>query len=96
EVSTADPVTTAGEVVTTTDVEVSDDLTTTIIDDELTLAQTLIEIKAATPKALTTDATTVTALSARPKKKGIIMQEPCETPSPCKAKGRRSQHSHDC
>ncbi|GKC96551.1 hypothetical protein Tco_1161993, partial [Tanacetum coccineum] len=39
DVSTADPVTTAGEVVTTT--------TTTV--DELTLAQTLIEIKAAKP-----------------------------------------------
>ncbi|GJW12137.1 hypothetical protein Tco_1577964 [Tanacetum coccineum] len=43
EVSTADPVTTAGEVVTTASA------TTTI--DELTLAQTLIEIKAAKPKA---------------------------------------------
>ncbi|GKC10285.1 hypothetical protein Tco_1001895 [Tanacetum coccineum] len=42
DVSTADPVTTAGEVVTTT--------TTTV--DELTLAQTLIEIKAAKPKGL--------------------------------------------
>nr|GEV65906.1 hypothetical protein [Tanacetum cinerariifolium] len=39
EVSTADPVTTAGEVVTTLDVEVSAALTTiTTIDDELTLA----------------------------------------------------------
>ncbi|GJX25083.1 uncharacterized mitochondrial protein-like protein [Tanacetum coccineum] len=42
-VSTADPVTTAGEVVTTASA------TTTV--DELTLAQTLIEIKAARPKA---------------------------------------------
>ncbi|GKG08828.1 hypothetical protein Tco_0334660, partial [Tanacetum coccineum] len=41
-VSTADPVTTAGEVVTTASVE---------IPDELTLAQTLIEIKSAKPKA---------------------------------------------
>ncbi|GJV73985.1 hypothetical protein Tco_1493980 [Tanacetum coccineum] len=42
EVSTADPVTTAGEVVTTASVEVS---TASPIADELTLAQTLIEIK---------------------------------------------------
>nr|GFB64093.1 hypothetical protein [Tanacetum cinerariifolium] len=40
EVMTADPVTTAGEVVTTADVKVSIALTsTTTIDDELTLAQ---------------------------------------------------------
>ncbi|GKG48351.1 hypothetical protein Tco_0510236, partial [Tanacetum coccineum] len=52
EVSTADPVTTAGEVITTADVEASAvDVevsaaltTTTTTDDKLTLAQTLIEI----------------------------------------------------
>nr|GEX70068.1 uncharacterized mitochondrial protein AtMg00810-like [Tanacetum cinerariifolium] len=83
EVSTADPVTTAGEVVTTDDVEVSTALTnTTTTDDELTLAQTLIEIKDAKPKAFTTAATTVTAVSTSPKEKGIIMQEPSKTPSP--------------
>nr|GEW37922.1 reverse transcriptase domain-containing protein [Tanacetum cinerariifolium] len=54
EVSTADPVTTAGEVVT-------------------------IAVK---PKAITTAATTVTAAGIRPKKKGVVMQEPSETPSP--------------
>nr|GEW22809.1 hypothetical protein [Tanacetum cinerariifolium] len=83
EVSIADPVSTTGEVVTTANVKVSVALTTTTTtDDELTLAHTLIEIKAAKPKALTTVATTVTAVSTRPKKKGIIMQEPSETPSP--------------
>ncbi|GKB95387.1 hypothetical protein Tco_0981524, partial [Tanacetum coccineum] len=56
DVSTVDPVTTAGEVVTTTNVvvttaEVTTDSTTTTTVDELTLAQTLIEIKAAKPKA---------------------------------------------
>nr|GEU56317.1 hypothetical protein [Tanacetum cinerariifolium] len=55
-------VNTAGEVVTTVDVEVSTATTaatTPIISkDELTLAQTLIEIKAAKPKAVTTVATT--------------------------------------
>ncbi|GJZ15206.1 hypothetical protein Tco_0550883 [Tanacetum coccineum] len=53
-VSTADPVTTAGEVVTTASA------TTTV--DELTLAQTLIEIKAAKPKAITIAAITITTL----------------------------------
>ncbi|GKD00957.1 hypothetical protein Tco_1171231, partial [Tanacetum coccineum] len=52
EVSNVDPVTTAGEVVTTA--------STTTTVDELTLAQTLIEIKAAKPKAVTTTATTIT------------------------------------
>ncbi|GJT81703.1 hypothetical protein Tco_1056045 [Tanacetum coccineum] len=48
-VSVADPVTTTGEVVTTASVEIT---------EELTLAQTLIEIKSAKPKAVTTAATT--------------------------------------
>nr|GEX35900.1 hypothetical protein [Tanacetum cinerariifolium] len=50
---TADPVTTAGKVVTTAeDVEVTTAATTPQISkDELTLAQTLIKIKAAKPKA---------------------------------------------
>nr|GEW19874.1 hypothetical protein [Tanacetum cinerariifolium] len=54
EVSTADPVTTAGEVVTTVeDVKVATATTTPQISkNELTLAQTLIEIKAAKPKAI--------------------------------------------
>ncbi|GKF15514.1 hypothetical protein Tco_0056976, partial [Tanacetum coccineum] len=56
-VSVDDPVTTAGEVVTTVIVE---------IPEELTLARTLIEIKSAKPKAVTTAATTVTPASSRP------------------------------
>ncbi|GJU84567.1 hypothetical protein Tco_1292113 [Tanacetum coccineum] len=68
-VSAADPVTTAGEVVTTASA------TTTV--DELTLAQTLIEIKAAKPKAVTTAATTITTAvaSTRPKAKGIVFHD---------------------
>ncbi|GKB24123.1 putative ribonuclease H-like domain-containing protein [Tanacetum coccineum] len=64
EVSTTDPVTTAGEVVTTANVEVSTASPTaaTITTVELTLAQTLAELK-----------------SARPKTKGVVMQEPSET-----------------
>nr|GEV81077.1 uncharacterized mitochondrial protein AtMg00810-like [Tanacetum cinerariifolium] len=42
-----------------------------ISKDELTLAQTLIEIKAAKPKVNTTAATTVTTVGTRPKEKGI-------------------------
>nr|GFC79684.1 hypothetical protein [Tanacetum cinerariifolium] len=83
EVSTADPVNTAGEVVTTADIEVTTVATTfKFSKDELTMAQTLIEIEAAKPKAITTTAITVTAASTRPKEKGIVMQEPSETPSP--------------
>ncbi|GJV62566.1 hypothetical protein Tco_1473394 [Tanacetum coccineum] len=77
-VSTADPVTTAGEVVTTANVEVSTASPTTAIITtiELTLAQTLAELK-----------------SARPKTKRVVMQEPSETitttiiPSKDKGKG---------
>nr|GEW93659.1 hypothetical protein [Tanacetum cinerariifolium]GEW98893.1 hypothetical protein [Tanacetum cinerariifolium] len=82
EVSTADLITTDGKVVTTVDVEVSAAPTnTTTTDDELNLAQTLIEIKAAKPKAITTATTTVTDAKMvepeRPlKRKGqIIMDE---------------------
>ncbi|GKE42727.1 hypothetical protein Tco_1470011, partial [Tanacetum coccineum] len=62
EISAAEPVTTAGEVVTTASA------TTTV--DELTLAQTLIEIKAAKPKAVTT-----AVASTRPKAKGIVFHD---------------------
>ncbi|GJW49601.1 hypothetical protein Tco_0090952, partial [Tanacetum coccineum] len=72
EVSTVDPVSTAGEVVTTASA-------TTTIDDELTLAKTLIAIKAAKPKAITTPATNVTPVITRPKVKGVVIQEPGET-----------------
>ncbi|GJT62165.1 hypothetical protein Tco_1005698 [Tanacetum coccineum] len=69
EVSATDPVTNAGEVVTTASA------TTTV--DELTLAQTLIEIKAAKPKAVTTAATkiTTTVASTRLKAKGIVFHD---------------------
>ncbi|GKF17885.1 hypothetical protein Tco_0062803, partial [Tanacetum coccineum] len=63
-VSVVDPVTNAGEVVTNASVE---------IPDELTLAQTLIEIKTAKPKAITTAATTVAPAKDKGKAK---MNEP--------------------
>ncbi|GJS83169.1 hypothetical protein Tco_0749710, partial [Tanacetum coccineum] len=65
EVSAANPVTTAGEVVTTTNVEVTTANAPTTTIDELTLAQTLIEIKASKPKAVTSAATTT--ITTRPK-----------------------------
>nr|GFC15476.1 hypothetical protein [Tanacetum cinerariifolium] len=61
EVNTADPITTAGEVVTAASAEDSAAPTTTTIadvDDELTLEKTLITIKAAKPKVLLTAITT--------------------------------------
>nr|GEX37482.1 hypothetical protein [Tanacetum cinerariifolium] len=65
EVSTVDPVPTAGEVVTTTGVEVSTaDITSRISMNEIILAKALIDIKTSKPKA-----------------KGIVMQEPSETPT---------------
>ncbi|GJV77797.1 putative ribonuclease H-like domain-containing protein [Tanacetum coccineum] len=74
EVSAANPVTTAGEVVTTANVEVTTASASTITIDELTLAHTLIEIKAAKPKAVTTAAITTT--TTRPKARGVVVQEP--------------------
>ncbi|GJY44974.1 reverse transcriptase domain-containing protein [Tanacetum coccineum] len=56
----------AAEVVTTASANVE-------VPDELTLAQTLIEIKTAKPKPVTTAATTVT--SVRPRAKGIIFHD---------------------
>ncbi|GJR85048.1 hypothetical protein Tco_0209059 [Tanacetum coccineum] len=59
------------KVVSTAEVEVTTASATTTTVDELTLAQTLIEIKAAKPKAVTTAAT-------RPKVRGVMIQEPSE------------------
>ncbi|GKA73315.1 hypothetical protein Tco_0779531 [Tanacetum coccineum] len=50
--------------------------TTTV--DELNLAQTLIEIKVAKPKAFTTAATTTTTAVIRPKARGVVVLEPSE------------------
>ncbi|GJX70853.1 hypothetical protein Tco_0308024 [Tanacetum coccineum] len=55
-----------------------DNLIATTTVDELTLAQTLIEIKAAKPKAITTAATTTTTAVTRPKARGVVVQEPKE------------------
>ncbi|GJR90347.1 hypothetical protein Tco_0214358 [Tanacetum coccineum] len=64
---------TAGEAVTTASIEDSAAPTTI---EEITLAQTLIQIKAAKPKVVTTAATTTT--TTKPKAKGVVVQEPSE------------------
>ncbi|GKB51637.1 hypothetical protein Tco_0902390 [Tanacetum coccineum] len=64
------------KVVSTTEVTTASATTTNV--DELTLAQTLIEIKAAKPKAVTTAATTTTTVVTRPKARGVVVQEPSE------------------
>ncbi|GJY60888.1 putative ribonuclease H-like domain-containing protein [Tanacetum coccineum] len=74
-------VTTAGEAVTTAGVEGS---AAPITIEEITLAHTLIQIKAAKPKVITTAATTTT--TTRPKVRGVVVQEPSEF--------RTSQESH--
>ncbi|GJY35562.1 hypothetical protein Tco_0420940 [Tanacetum coccineum] len=86
KVSAADLVTTAGEVGTTANVEVTTANAPTTTIDELTLAQTLIEIKATKPKAVTSAATTNTTI--RPKARRVVVQKPSEfktTSSPLQA-----------
>ncbi|GJX32682.1 putative ribonuclease H-like domain-containing protein [Tanacetum coccineum] len=80
---------TAGEAVTTA----GDDSAVPTTNEEITLAQTLIQIKAAKPKVVTTAATTAT--TTRPKDKGVVVQEPSEfrvpqeiKPSSSKDKGK--------
>ncbi|GJT41594.1 putative ribonuclease H-like domain-containing protein [Tanacetum coccineum] len=80
---------TAGEAVTTAD----DDSVVPTTNEEITLAQTLIQIKAAKPKVVTTADTTTT--TTRPKDKGVVVQEPSEfrvpqeiKPSSSKDKGK--------
>ncbi|GKD60291.1 hypothetical protein Tco_1297800 [Tanacetum coccineum] len=86
QVSASDPVTTAGEVVTTANVKVTTASAPTTTIYELTLAQTLIEIKAAKPKDVTS-ADTITT-TTRPNARGVVVQEPSEfktTSSPSQA-----------
>ncbi|GJZ45708.1 hypothetical protein Tco_0593304 [Tanacetum coccineum] len=90
EQSTKPDDSTASEAVTTASVD--DSVVPTTIK-EITLAQTLIQIKAAKPKVVTTAATTTT--TTRPKDKGVVVQEPSEfrvpqetQPSSSKDKGK--------
>nr|GEV29015.1 hypothetical protein [Tanacetum cinerariifolium] len=71
EVSTTDPITSGGEVVTTVGVEVSAAATTpTISMDDITLAKALATLKSAKP---------MVKEPSVPKAKGIVMQDPDET-----------------
>ncbi|GJS11430.1 hypothetical protein Tco_0368226 [Tanacetum coccineum] len=64
---------TVGEAVTTASI---DDSVVPTTNKEITLAQTLIQIKAAKPKVITTAATTTT--TTRPNDRGVVVQEPSE------------------
>ncbi|GKA74932.1 putative ribonuclease H-like domain-containing protein, partial [Tanacetum coccineum] len=90
EQSTKPDDSTAGEAVTTASVDDSA-VPTTI--KEITLAQTLIQIKVAKPKFVTT--TTRKTTTTRPKDRGVVVQEPSEfrvpqetQPSSSKDKGK--------
>ncbi|GJZ07070.1 hypothetical protein Tco_0540863 [Tanacetum coccineum] len=90
EQSTKPDDSTAGEAVTTANVKGSV-VPTTI--KEITLAQTLIQIKAAKPKVVTSS--TTTTINTRPKAGGVVVQEPSEfrvpqetRPSSSKDKGK--------
>nr|GEX43184.1 reverse transcriptase domain-containing protein [Tanacetum cinerariifolium] len=85
DVSTAEPVTTAGEVVTTTSVKDSAAPTTDVTKDEITMAQALAALKSIKPKVVVQEqetstiilasATTVTTVVPTPKAKGIVFHE---------------------
>nr|GEW33384.1 hypothetical protein [Tanacetum cinerariifolium] len=78
EVSTADTVTTVGEVVTTVGIEVTIAATTLQISkDELTLAQTLIEIKALNARLLQLLLQQLSLLAQGLRKKGLLYVD-CE------------------
>ncbi|GJU31051.1 hypothetical protein Tco_1174640 [Tanacetum coccineum] len=66
------------DTVSTAEVEVTTANATTTTVDKLTMAETLIEIKAAKPKAITTAAITTTTAVTRPKARGVIVQEPTQ------------------
>ncbi|GJX96606.1 hypothetical protein Tco_0352404 [Tanacetum coccineum] len=83
---------TGGEAVTTA----GDDSAVPTTNEKITLAQTLIQIKAAKPKVVTTAATTTT--TTRPKDRGVVVHEPSEfrvpqkiKPSSSKDKGKEEQ-----
>ncbi|GJX98164.1 hypothetical protein Tco_0355183 [Tanacetum coccineum] len=64
------------------DTSVKDSAAPTTIE-EITLAQTLIQIKAAKPKVVTNAATTTT--TTRPKARGVVVQEPSKFRTPQEA-----------
>ncbi|GJV07618.1 ribonuclease H-like domain-containing protein [Tanacetum coccineum] len=77
---------TAGEAVTTASI---DDSVVPTTNEEITLAQTLIQIKAAKPKVVTTAATTATAI--RPKDRWVVVHELSEFRVPQKTQPSSSK-----
>nr|GEV05470.1 ribonuclease H-like domain-containing protein [Tanacetum cinerariifolium] len=73
--------------ITTTDIEETIStatlITTDVTDDELTVAQALVEIKKSKPNGATTTTTIIipTLDSTRPKARGVVRQELSETPT---------------
>ncbi|GJX28662.1 hypothetical protein Tco_0236741 [Tanacetum coccineum] len=70
--------------------------TTAITDVEMTLAQVLAELKSAKPKATTitttqTAATIITAVSTRPRAKGLVIYEQEQAPTPIVSSQQPSQ-----
>nr|GEV38411.1 copia protein [Tanacetum cinerariifolium] len=101
DVSTAEPVTTAGEVVTTT-IKDSATPTTNVTEDKITIAQALAALNSIKPKVvvqeqemsttITAAATTVTTTVPTPREKGIVFhkqkQSQIPTISSSKNKGK--------
>ncbi|GJX21515.1 hypothetical protein Tco_0225960 [Tanacetum coccineum] len=86
KISTDDPVTTAGEVLTTTSIEVTTASAPTTTIDELSMAQTLIEIKAAKPKVPSETTATKTITTAQPSSKDKGEGKMVEPEKPLKKK----------
>nr|GEU42031.1 retrovirus-related Pol polyprotein from transposon TNT 1-94 [Tanacetum cinerariifolium] len=108
DVSTAKPVTTAGEVVTTTIVKDSAASTTDVTKDEITMAQAMAALKSIKPKVVVQEqemstiipavATTVTTAVLTPRAKGIVFHEQKQTQIPTvsssKDKGKAKMIEH--
>ncbi|GJQ89985.1 hypothetical protein Tco_0001124 [Tanacetum coccineum] len=104
-VNTAKEIRSVVEEVNTVTIPISAAITTTtttaITDVEMTLAQTLAELKSAKPKATTitttptltttTVATTITAVSTRPKVKGLVIHKQEQAPTPTVSSKQPSQ-----
>ncbi|GJV55244.1 hypothetical protein Tco_1456249, partial [Tanacetum coccineum] len=97
-VSTADPVTIAGKVVTTASVEVSTaSPTEATIADDLTLAQTLIEIRSAKPKVkgVVIGEQSEYTIRTRPQQLPLKDKGKCIMEEPKKLTKRKDQIRHD-
>nr|GEV10450.1 hypothetical protein [Tanacetum cinerariifolium] len=105
----SEPVSTAGEVVTTTTVKDSAASTTNVTEDEITMAQALAALKSIKPKVVVQEqemsttipvaATTVTTDVPTPRAKGIVFHEQKQsqipTASSSKDKGKAKMIEHE-